>query len=325
MNRNKKAVSSIFLLVASILWGFSFVVQSIGGKTLGAYTFNSFRLLIGALALFIAIHITDKAGVSRKPHTAAEKKLQLTTGLLCGVFICIATNLQQVALNLGASAGKAGFLTAMYIILVPLIGIFFRQKCGWNVWVAVVIAVAGLYFLCITGSFSLSLPDLLLIGCALGFAIQIMIIDRRGDRVDSLRLSGMQFLTAGILTLIPALIFEIIPYSGGFSSWLALWSSSGLWLQLMYMGIMSCGVAYTFQIIGQKGLKPAIAALIMSLESVFSVISGWLVLGEKLSLRELLGCALIFFAVILAQISFKSVVPVREKERSGASPVREKD
>ena len=304
MLKNRKAAGTLALLAASLFWGISFVTQSVGGKQLGAYTFNGFRLLLGALVLFIITRFSDRFGLSRKPVTREEKRLQFSTGLLCGIFLCIATNLQQVALNLGASAGKAGFLTAMYILMVPLIGLLFRQKCGWNVWAAVGLALIGLYFLCVKGEFVLETPDILLLLCALGFSLQIITIDRRGSRVDSLRLSGMQFLVAGVITLVPALILEILPYPGGFSSWISLWNSGSLWINFLYMGIMSCGVSYTLQIIGQKGLEPSLAALLMSLESVFAALSGWIILGEKMTGKELAGCAVIFGAVILAQIRF---------------------
>ncbi|MBR3245639.1 MAG: DMT family transporter [Parasporobacterium sp.] len=311
--KNSKSFSSLALLAASLFWGISFVTQSVGGKQLGAYTFNGLRLLLGALVLFIITRFSDRFGISRKPETREEKRLQFTTGLLCGIFLCVATNLQQVALNLGASAGKAGFLTAMYILLVPIIGLLFKQKCGWNVWVAVAVALVGLYFLCVKGEFVLSLPDVLLLFCALGFSLQIITIDQRGAKVDSLRLSGMQFLVAGIITIVPALITEVIPYPGGLSSWLSLWTSGTLWINFLYMGIMSCGVSYTLQIIGQKGLEPSIAALLMSLESVFAALSGWVILGEKMSGKEMAGCAIIFGAVILAQLRLNK----RDKVKKG--------
>lgn len=300
--RNRKLRSSMILLLASLIWGISFVTQSLGGKALGAFTFNGLRLLMGALMLFVVTRFSDRINLSRKPVTKEEKIRQFTTGLLCGIFLCIATNLQQVALNLGSTVGKAGFLTATYILMVPLIGLFFRQKSRWNIWAAVAIALVGLYFLCINGAFVFSTPDILLLLCALGFSLQIIIIDRRGGEVDSLRLSGMQFLVAGIITMVPALIFEIIPYPGGLSSWVLQFDSGGLWVNLLYMGIMSCGVAYTLQIIGQKGMEPAAASILMSLEAVFSLLAGWVILKEKLSLREIFGCFLIFIAVILTQL-----------------------
>lgn len=303
MKKNTKAASSITLLLASLFWGISFVVQSVGGKQLGAFSFNGLRLLLGALVIFILTRFSDNWGISRKPETAEEKKLQLTTGIFCGIFLCIATNLQQVALNLGASTGKAGFLTATYILIVPIIGLLFRKKCGWNVWAAVAIALVGLYFLCVKGEFVLSAPDILLLLCAIGFSLQIIVIDRRGARVDSLRLSGMQFLVAGIITMVPALITEIIPYPGGMNSWLSLWSSGSLWVNFLYMGIVSCGFSYTLQIFGQKGLDPTVASLLMSLEAVFAAISGWIFLQERMSGKELAGCLLIFASVILAQIN----------------------
>lgn len=305
-NSKDKIVNSMLLVFAAVIWGISFVVQSIGGKKLGSYAFNAIRMLVGALVLFIAVKFSDKMNISRKPQTKNQKKRLYLTGLACGVFLCIATNMQQVALTLGASAGRAGFLTAIYILMVPIIGlIVFRERCGWNVWIACFVALAGLYLLSISGKFAISTPDLLLLGCALAFSIQILIIGKFGISLDSLRLSGIQFLVCGILSLIPAAIFEIIPYEGGFTAWLGIFTSGSAWLSILYMGIFSCGVGYTLQVIGQKSLSPTVASLIMSLESVFSAISGWIFLHERMSAKEIFGCVLIFIAICLAQITFK--------------------
>lgn len=296
---------TILLLLASLLWGFAFVAQSVGGKIIGAFTFNAIRLLLGALFLHFAMKITDKVGLSKVPIERPDKKRQFIVGCVCGFCLLIATNLQQVALNAGATAGKAGFLTAMYILFVPLIGLFFKKKCGWNVWVAIAISIVGLYFLCITDGFVFQKADIYLLLDAIAFAMQIVMIDIFGKQVDSLRLSAMQFLFAGVITFIIALFVEIIPYPGGFGSWIALFANGRLWLDLGYLGICSCGIAYTLQILGQKDVAPSLAALIMSLESVFSMLGGWLILKEQLSTRELEGCIFIFAAVIFAQIEFK--------------------
>lgn len=303
---NKQVKGSILLFVAALIWGVSLVAQSVGGIILGAYTFNAFRLLIGALFLHFAMKLTDRIGMSEIPQEKPDKKRQFIVGVVCGIFLVIATNLQQVALNMGVSSGKAGFLTALYILIVPIIGLFFKKKCGWNIWVGVGLAIIGSFFLCFNGDFEFRIADLLLIICALGFSCQIVVIDQFGPKVDSLRLSGMQFLFAGVVTFFIALFKEIIPYPGGFGAWLLVLANGKLWISLLYMGVFSCGIAYTLQILGQKDVDSTVAALIMSLESVFSALAGWFILKEGLSTFEFLGCALIFAAVILAQISFKS-------------------
>ena len=305
MQNSKTTRSVILLFVAALIWGFSFVAQSDGGKEFGAFSFNGARLLLTALVLRIVITITDKLGVSHRPIATADKKRQFVAGIICGFFLFLATNLQQVGLNLGSGTGKAGFITSLYILMVPLIGLFFRQKVSWNTWMAVVIALIGLYFLCVNGKLEFSLPDICLILGALGFAGQILTIDRYGNHVDSLRLSGMQFLAAGFLTAVIAVIFEIIPFQGGFIAWIQPLTQWKMWIELLYMGIMSGGVAYTLQVFCQKNLNPTIASLIMSFEAVFSAISGWLVLHQRLSTREIIGCIIMFAAVIIAQIRFK--------------------
>ncbi|MBO4835605.1 MAG: DMT family transporter [Lachnospiraceae bacterium] len=305
MQNSKTTRSVILLFVAALIWGFSFVVQSEGGIALGAFSFNGARLLLTALVLRIVITITDKLGVSHRPITPTDKKRQFLAGIICGIFLFLATNLQQVGLNLGSGTGKAGFITSLYILMVPLIGLFFRQKVSWNTWLAVAIALIGLYFLCVNGKLEFSLPDICLILGALGFAGQILTIDRHGNHVDSLRLSGMQFLAAGFLTAVIAVIFEIIPFQGGFIAWIKPLTQWKMWIELLYMGIMSGGVAYTLQVFCQKNLNPTVASLIMSFEAVFSAISGWLVLHQKLSTREIIGCIIMFAAVIIAQIRFK--------------------
>ena len=302
MNKKSTLPSVLLLFLAALIWGFSFVVQSDGGVALGAFSFNGARLLLTALVLRIVITITDKLGISSKPVNPADKKRQFFAGIVCGLFMFIATNLQQVALNLGASAGKAGFITSLYILLVPIIGLFFRQKIHWNVWVAVGVAIIGLYFLCVNGGFDFAPADICLLLCALGFAGQIVTIDRYGKRVDSLRLSGMQFLAAGVLTSIVAVVYEIIPFEGGIRAWVQPLLQGKMWMELLYMGVMSGGVAYTLQIFCQKRLKPTPASLIMSFEAVFSAISGWLILQQRMSGREIIGCLIMFVAVIVAQI-----------------------
>lgn len=298
-----KLRNSILLVIASVVWGFAFAAQSIGSADLGTYSFNGVRMLLGGLVVFAASFATDKAGLSKKPQGRKERRTLIITGTVCGFLLCIACNLQQAAITLGASSGKAGFLTAMYIILVPVIGLFLHRKCGLNVWIAVAAAIGGLYLLCIKESFSLSRTDILLILCAFVFAVQITVIDRYGIICDSIRLSYIEFLSCGIMSMIPAVIFEIIP-TGSFAGWLMLFTKKEALISILYMVFLSCAVGYTLQIVGQKGLNPTIASLLMSLEAVFSLLAGWLVLHQSMSIRELSGCALMFASICISQIRF---------------------
>ena len=293
--------NSMILALTAFIWGISFVAQSEGGDALGPYTFNCVRSFIGALFLVIIILITDKLGLTKKPENKESQRILLKGGILCGIILCISTNLQQMGIYMGTPSGKAGFLTACYILLVPILGIFLKKKCGLNVWIGVLIALIGLYLLCINGKLYIQMSDLLVMICAVCFSVHILVIDRFSPLVDGLRMSCIQFFTVGIITSIP-MFFVDIKGSETFSVWLNGFGTWDAWIPLLYAGIFSCGIAYTLQIIGQKGVNPTIASLIMSLESVFSVLAGWIILNEKLSFRELTGCLLIFIAVILAQL-----------------------
>lgn len=298
-----KTRGTILLLIAAVVWGLAFSVQSVGVKTAGSYTFNCFRMLLGAVFLLPFIKIFDEKGLSpNRPKNSAERKKLWKQSLLCGLFLFVATNLQQLALALGAGPGRGGFLTTIYILIVPIAGmVIYKKKCGWNIWAGVVLALFGLYLLCISGEFALNTADLLLILCAFSFAGHIITVDRAVEQ-DALRLSAIQFFICGILTALPMIIFDILPE--GFSAWSGVFSSGTFWITVLYMGIMSCGVGYTLQIIGQRDLNPTVASLIMSGESVFSVLFGWLLLKEALTFRQLMGCLLILAAVVIAQINF---------------------
>ncbi len=243
-------------------------------------------------------------------HTSQTKDLWLA-GILTGTLLCIASTLQQLGLNLGASAGKAGFLTTIYIIIVPILSFAaFRKQIHVQVWISVAIALAGLYLLCIDRSFSLMASDLLLIGCAFVFALQILSIDRFASKLDGLKLSAIEFLTCGILSSIVMIFTDILPR--GFSRTFSSLLQPDAWIPLLYAGILSSGIGYTLQVFAQKEVEPAIASLIMSLESVFSVLAGWLILGQTLSQKELVGCVLVFVAVLLAQLPSFHVQPLRK-------------
>lgn len=299
--------NSGLLVITALIWGIAFVAQSTGGDMAGPYVFNSIRSIIGAVVLVPVIFLLDRLKLtSKKPTSKEDKKRLLKGGIFCGVALCIASNVQQLGLYFGASSGKAGFLTACYILLVPVAGLFLKKRIGWNIWMGVVLALVGLSLLCMKGSFSIQFSDSLLLLCALGFAVHILVIDHFSPLVDGVRMSCIQFLVCGILTAIPAFLFDMNHSVEGIRNTISALSAWNVWIPILYAGVMSCGVAYTLQIIGQNGLNPTIASLLMSLESVFSVLAGWILLGEALSRRELMGCVLIFAAIILAQLPVSS-------------------
>lgn len=303
-----KLRNSFLLIITAFIWGTAFVAQREGGNAVGPYTFNCIRSIIGALVLIPVIFLLDKLGMTKKKcKTREDKKTLFFGGTACGVALCLASNIQQLGLYFGTPAGKAGFLTACYILLVPILGLFLKKKCGWNIWAGVAITLIGLYFLCMNGSMSLQFSDTLLMLCAVIFAIHILVIDHFTPLVDGVRMSCIQFFVCGILTAIPMFLSDMNHSLSEIRTWASALSSFDAWIPILYAGIFSCGVAYTLQIVGQEGLNPTVASLIMSLESVFSVIAGWILLGETLGLREQIGCAMIFIAIILAQL------PIRQR------------
>jgi drug/metabolite transporter (DMT)-like permease len=290
--------SSLLLLLASVVWGAAFVAQSIAGGSIGTFSFNGIRFIIGGICLLPFL----------RGHDVTPSKIpfsKLAGGAICGIALFLASTFQQAGISLGASAGEAGFLTACYIVLVPIIGLFIGRKSSFWVWPAVGIALVGLYLLCIPVSgeiLAVSVADLALLLCALLFSVQILCVDHYAPLMSPVALACVQFFVSGAISLIAAFIFEFIPDP---SAWIAALSSPSSWISILYTGIFSCAVGYTLQAVGQRNLNPALASLIMSLESVFAAIAGWLILGEALSFREFMGCILIFISVILAQIHFK--------------------
>lgn len=299
---NKTRRNSLLLILAAFIWGTCFVAQSAGGDVIGPYSFNGIRMLIGGLFLLPVIALFTKTGHSpRAPKTREDRRTLTRGGILTGIFLFFASNLQQVGINLGSSVGKAAFLTDCYIFLVPMLGIFLGKKCPKRILACVAVALVGLYLLCITDSLTLQTSDILLILCAFVFAAQILSIDHYTSIVDGLRLACFEFFVCGILTLIPMFFYEILP-AGGFLAWAGNIRGLTVWGSLLYAGIFSCGIAYSIQAIAQDEVNPTVASLIMSLESVFSTLFGWILLKEHLTGRELLGCFIIFIAVILAQL-----------------------
>lgn len=301
--KSRQVRNSILLVLTAFIWGIAFVAQSEGGNAVGPFTFNGIRSLIGSIVLLPVIALLDRMKLtSKKPVTKAEKKTLLIGGLSCGVLLFLASSAQQLGICLGTPAGKAGFLTACYILLVPVLGLFLKKKCGVRVWVGIAITLVGLYLLCMSETLRLQSSDLLLLACALLFAVHILVVDYFSPQVDGVRMSCIQFFVCGVLSLIPMFFSEI---RVGADVWLANLTDPGAWLAILYAGVLSCGVAYTLQIVGQNGINPTVASMLLSLESVFSVLAGWIILKQSLGAKELLGCGLIFIAIILAQLPEK--------------------
>ena len=282
------------LILTAFIWGTAFVAQSVGMDYLGPFTFNGVRSMIGGIALLPCIAFLQKINGKTEPVPGTRKDL-IAGGIACGLLLFVASSLQQIGIQY-TSAGKAGFITAFYIVIVPVLGIFLHKKIGWKVWTAVVMALAGLYFLCMTEKFTVGKGDILIFLCAIVFSLHILVIDYFSPKVDGVKMSCIQFFVCGIVSLPPMFLTETPRISAMLDAW----------MPLLYAGVLSCGVAYTLQIVGQKNVNPAIASLLLSLESCFSVLAGWAILGEKLSLRESVGCILMFAAIILAQLPDKN-------------------
>ncbi len=300
--------NSLYLLLTATIWGIAFVAQSVGMEYLGPFTFNSVRCLIGGAVLLPLIWVREKKAVWIQASDTAEqkrirKKNLVSGGICCGLLLFLASNFQQFGIQY-TTVGKAGFITACYIVIVPVLGLFLGKKCSPFLWAAVFLALTGLYLLCITDGFSIGLGDLLVLVCALLFSFHILVIDHFSPLADGVKMSCIQFFICGILSGIAALFTESLEVSALFDAW----------VPLLYAGVLSCGVAYTLQIVGQRGMNPTVASLILSLESCISVLAGWILLGQKLSSREIFGCAVMFAAIVLAQLPQKRRPTQEEKK-----------
>ena len=285
--------SSLILLLTATIWGVAFVAQSVGMEYIGPFTFNAIRCVLGGMVLIPVILVLKK-----KKETGAEnqekedKKTLWMGGIACGVILCIASNLQQFGI-MEASVGKSGFFTALYIVMIPVIGIFIGKRPEIKLWFCVALAVVGMYLLCMKdGSFTIERADIMLLLCALAFSFHILVVDYFSPKVDGVKMSCIQFFVCGVLSAVGMLFTETPDIS----------NIQAAWLPLLYAGLLSCGVGYTLQIVGQKGINPVIASLIMSLESVISALAGCVILGQVLSPKEILGCVLMFVAIIITQI-----------------------
>lgn len=283
------------LLLTALIWGVAFVAQSVGMDYVGPFTFNAVRCIIGGIVLLPCIYFLGKT--SKKENHKEEsvnKKMLWLGGICCGTALFAATTVQQIGI-IYTTVGKAGFITALYIIIVPIMGIFLKKNVPYKVWIGVALALAGLYLLCIDGSFNINKGDLLVMLCAFFFSIHILLIDYFTCFADGVKMSCIQFFVCGILSG----IFMFILEEPNINNIIACK------IPILYAGVLSCGVAYTLQIVAQKHTEPTVAALLLSLESVFAVIGGWIILSEVLKAKELIGCILIFIAVILAQLPSK--------------------
>lgn len=298
---NKKLKGNLMLLLTALIWGSSFVAQRAGMDYIEPFTFNGIRSLIGGLVLIPVIFLLTRTGLGGAEQEAeasslpkdkkAERKTLLIGGISCGIVLFIASSLQQIGV-VYTTAGKAGFITALYVIIVPIMGIFIGKKIRPIVWLCVLLSIAGLYLLCMKDGFSLGKGDLLVLLCAVAFALHIMVIDHFSPKTDGVKLSCIQFLVCGLISLVPMFAAETPVLS----------RILDCWVPILYAGVLSCGVAYTLQVVAQKDTNPTIAAMLLSLESVFAVITGVIILHEQISARELAGCVMMFAAIIIAQL-----------------------
>ena len=294
----KRYSGPLMLLLTAMIWGAAFVAQSVGMDYVGPFTFNSARNFLGAAVLIPFILIGDRRRTEPQPQKSWRNRELWLAGLICGVILAVATSLQQLGL-IHTTVGKAGFITTLYVVLVPLLGLFVGKRVRGLMWLCVALAVAGLYFLCMSGSAALGVGDLLVLGCAVVYSFHILAVDHFSPRVDGVKLSFLQFIVSGIISAVPAVALETNHVTGLLEAW----------IPLLYAGILSCGVGYTLQILGQQRTDPTVASIVMCMESVFSVLFGWLLLHQALSPRELGGCALMLAAILLSQLPEKRHSP----------------
>ncbi len=283
----KNAKGSLILLLTAFIWGTAFVAQSVGMDHIQPFTFNCIRNFVGAAALLPVIFIMEKISPDKEKE---DTKTLIIGGVCCGIALAVASTLQQIGIQYTTS-GKAGFITALYIIFVPLFSLFTKKKPKPTIWLSVALAVVGMYLLCVKESVSINKGDFFIFLCAIVFTFHIMIIDRFSPKVNGVKMSCIQFLVCGSICLVCTLLFDT-PTAAGIK--LAA-------VPILYTGIMSSGVAYTLQIVGQKFTSPTLATLIMSLESVFAALAGWVLLNQGMSITEIFGSLLMFVGILIAQ------------------------
>lgn len=288
-------LANLMLVIAAMVWGSAFVAQDVAAEHLGTFSINGIRYMIGALVLIPLILLLNFTKKEKRELFKKQLRPSLIGGTVCGIVLFIASSLQQIGIGLGTDAGKAGFITAMYIVIVPILGLFLNKKVTPLAWLAVIIAPIGLFLLCIKNDFSFSLGDIAIFACAIMFSCHILSVDRFSPKSNGVLLSSVQFFVCSVLSSITAL----------FTEYTSMEAVNASLLPLLFLGLGSCGVAYTLQVIAQKMTEPTVASLLMSLESVFAVIFGAIILKQMLDTREIVGCLIIFAAVILSQLPYK--------------------
>ena len=306
----KKYFSSFLMLIAAAIWGFAFSAQK-AAADVPAFTLVFARSLLGTVFLFFLIMVLDKLMKNGRRLVSKKgldfTKVEIIGGVACGIVLSAASVLQQSGIVNGTDAGKAAFITALYVVLVPVFGLVLKRRSPINAWISVAIAVVGFYLLCIKDNLTLEASDALVLLCAIVFTIHILVIDHFSPRCDGVRMSCIQFAVVTVVTLVCSLIFE---------SPINLPSIGAALGPIMMLGIGSSGIAYTLQIVAQRNVNPAVASVIMSLESVFGFLGGAIVLGETMSTRQYIGCAIVFAAVLLSQLDFTSL----GKKKSAQNP-----
>lgn len=288
---NRKVRANFLLLFSSFIWGSAFVAQRVGMEHIGPFTFNAVRMLVAGVALSFVVFILRKTNkLDAKPGSYSKKALY-AGGFFCGGVLFFASSFQQAGLMF-TTAGKAGFITTLYIIIVPVLGLFLKKKVGAKVWFSVLLGLTGLFFLSFVENMQLNLGDVLMLFCAVGYAVHIIVVDHFATKADSVKLSCFQFFVAAFFSCIVMFVFESPDITNILISW----------LPIIYVGVLSGALGFTLQIIAQKDTSPAVAALLMSFEAVFAALTGFVILSEVLTPRELIGCFLMFFAIVLAQM-----------------------
>ena len=294
--KNTTLKNDFLLLLTAIIWGFAFTAQRAGMKFIGPFTFNGIRFLIGSISILPLIYFEQKNIAKKKneqnqnPSSLNSLKSLTLYGAVGGILLYMGASLQQIGI-VYTSAGKAGFITGMYVIIVPILGIFFRHKAGWRRWAGAVLSITGLYFLSVKGSIKINIGDIFVLLSAFFWASHVIAISHFSPRVNALKLAFIQYVFCGILSLISAFIFEDVQRN----------TIVLAWLPIVYGSLFSVGIAYTLQIYAQKKAHPAHAAIILSLEGVFAVLGGWLILGESLGAKGIIGCALMLGGMFISQ------------------------